>query len=319
MGKRRDLEIDALKGLACITVVLLHVFRGKDYVDVFIGEIGRWAVPAFFMVQGFYMSRAALKPWLESAIGKIKKIYVPFLFYSLAYGIYFYLYDGKKFTFSDVLLGETAVHLYYVVHYMIFALTIPFLYLLPKKYMRCFLWVMVISNFGICTILEIQKFSGLRLITYSGINPLKWWGFVALGMLAAESPRLFKYMKEHRMAAIIIALSLTAIGTLMPYLTGRTGYLYNRASLFPLAIGMTLLIIALYQKEKMPGKDLLLYISQRSFGIYLIHFFIVHILKYVLGLKILWLDAVLTMAVSIAILNMSRAIKSEIQIRLRKE
>lgn len=301
--------------MACITVVLLHVFRGKGLVDIFIGEIGRWAVPAFFMVQGFYMNRSALKPWLESAVGKVKKIYIPFLFYSWAYGFYFYYYDGKEFTFSDVLLGETAVHLYYVVHYMIFALTIPFLYLLPKLYMKYFMWFMVISNFAICTILEIQKFSGVRLITYSGINPLKWWGFVALGMLAAESPRLFKYIKEHRTASINIAASLAAIGTLTPYITGRIGYLYNRASLFPLAIGMTLLIIALYQKENMPGKEALIYISQRSFGIYLIHFFIVHMLKFVLGIKILWLVAVLTMVLSILILNLSKTVKSELLMR----
>lgn len=315
MEKKRDFEIDALKGLACITVVLLHVFRGKGFVETFIGEIGRWAVPAFFMVQGFYMSRAALKPWLESAIGKFKKIYIPFLVYSLAYGVYFYYYDGKEFTFSDVLLGETAVHLYYVVHYMIFALTIPFLYLLPKLYMKYFMWFMVMSNFALCAILEIQRSSGIRLITYSGINPLKWWGFVALGMLAAESPRLFKYIRENRNAAVMISAALAALGTLLPYLTGRTGYFYNRASLFPLAIGMTLLIIALYQKEKMPGKDVLLYISQRSFGIYLIHFFIVHVLKFVLGIKTLWLVAILTMVISILILNLSKNVKSELLMR----
>ncbi|MZQ75749.1 MAG: acyltransferase family protein [Peptoclostridium sp.] len=315
MEKKRDYEIDALKGFACITVVFLHVFRGKEYVDVFIGEIGRWAVPAFFMVQGFYMGRSALKPWLDSAIGKFKKIYIPFLFYSLAYGVYFYYYDGKAFTFSDVLLGETAVHLYYVIHYMIFALTIPLLYMLPKLYMKYFMWFMVISNFALCTILEIQRFSGIRIITYSGINPLKWWGFVALGMLAAESPRLFKYIRENRNAAVMISTALAAIGTLLPYLTGRTGYFYNRASLFPLAIGMTLLIIALYQKEKMPGKDVLLYISQRSFGIYLIHFFIVHVLKFVLGIKTLWLVAILTMVISILILNLSKTLKSELLMR----
>jgi len=315
MEKRRDFEIDALKGLACITVVLLHVFRGKGLVEVFIGEIGRWAVPAFFMVQGFYMNRSALKPWLESAMGKVKKIYIPFLFYSLAYGVYFYYYDGKKFTFSDVLLGETAVHLYYVVHYMIFALTVPFLYMLPKLYMKYFLWFMVMSNFALCTILEIQRFSGIRLITYSGINPFKWWGFVALGMLAAESPRLFQYIRENRNSSIVVSSVLAALGTILPYLTDRLGYMYNRASLFPLAIGITILIIALYQKEKMPGKEALLYISQRSFGIYLIHFFIVHILKFVLGIETLWLVAILTIVISILILNLSKTVKSELLMR----
>jgi len=180
MTAKRNMIADILKGCGIITVIMIHIFRGEGMIETFIGEIGRWAVPAFFMIQGFYLHLAAQKPWREMALKKIKRIYLPFLLYSIAYGIYFYFFDGKGFTISDIFLGETAVHLYYVPHYMLFALFVPFLYRLPKRYRMVFIWVMIGSNFAICSALEVQRAYGIHLISYSGFNPLKWWGFVAL-------------------------------------------------------------------------------------------------------------------------------------------
>jgi len=304
MAKQRNVTVDVLKGLAIITVVLIHVFRGEGLTATIIGEVGRWAVPAFFMIQGFYLHRAAQQPWRKLAAKKIRRIYLPFLVCSAAYGFYFLWYDGKTFTVADVFLGETAVHLYFVMHYMLFALALPFLYRLSQQYRTGCLWVMIISNFVLCLALELQRTYGLTLITYSGFSPAKWWGFVALGMLLAERNRLLAAAKKHRRAVILGAGCLAAIGAVLPFLTGTLGYMYNRASLFPLAIGMTVCLAAIFADPRIPGRRALAAVGQKSFGIYLIHFFVVHCLKFIVGLQALWLVAVLTLGICLAAIEL---------------
>jgi fucose 4-O-acetylase-like acetyltransferase len=315
MANKRNVAVDVLKGLAAITVVLSHTFRGKGAVETFIGEIGRWAVPAFFMIQGFYMNLAAQQSWFMLAIKKIKRIYIPFILYSVAYGIYFYIFDGKTFTVFDVVFGKTVVHFYYIIHYMIFSLCLPFLYRLPKRYRNCCLWFMVFSNFAICLALEIQRTYGIRLITYSGFNPTKWWGFVALGMLAAEKHQLFKNLKKHRKGVVLLSACLAMWGILLPFLTDTIGYMYNRYSLFPLSIGITILIIVLFEKKSMPGRNALAYVGRKCFGIYLLHFFIIHILKYIIRLQMLWLVASLTIAICLMVLELNSRLKAALKSR----
>ncbi|KNF09562.1 hypothetical protein CLPU_2c00130 [Gottschalkia purinilytica] len=41
MTNKRNVTVDVLKGSAIITVILVHAFRGKGKIDIFIGEVGR--------------------------------------------------------------------------------------------------------------------------------------------------------------------------------------------------------------------------------------------------------------------------------------
>lgn len=313
MAEKRNAAVDSLKGAAILTVVLIHVFRDGG-AGVLIGEIGRWAVPAFFMVQGYYLRGSVLKRWPVYSLKRLGRVYLPFLAWSAGYGIYFWLVDRRAFTLSDVLLGETAVHLYFVIYYMLFALLLPFLYLLPQRLRRCCYWVMIFSNFGICSALELQRSYGIHLFSYSGINPVKWWGFVALGMLAGEQREVLAgLIKRQRRAVILISAGLAAAGTALPFLTGTVGYMYNRSSLFPLAFGCTAGLLALFDREGVPGRDFLAFLGRRSFSIYLSHFLVVHYCKYVLGFDLLWAVAVLALAVSL----LTTAVAGKVCERLR--
>jgi len=296
MEKKRDIAVDALKGVAILTVILEHVYREESLTHLVIGEIGRWAVPAFFMIQGFYLNRTILTSWLGNAEKKIKRIYFPFLIWSLLYGVYFWLVDQKPFTVVDVVLGETAVHLYFIIYYMLFALFLPLLYRLPQKARHWCCWVMIISNFMVCLALELQHTYGITFTHYTGINPVKWWGFVAIGMLFGERRKTLNWVKQHWLAAIIVSTGLAVLGAVFPFMTDTVGYMYYRWSLFPLAIGCTFMITAFFSKWE-AGRVVFAYIGRRSFSIYLSHFLVVHIFKYIVGIKSLWLVAILTIAI----------------------
>ncbi|KNF09561.1 acyltransferase family protein [Gottschalkia purinilytica] len=258
------------------------------------------------------MNKGAQQPWIKYSMKRIKRIYLPFIIISLIYGLYFFMVDGKGFTFLDVILGETAVHLYFIIHYMIFTLLAPFLYKIKYKLRYYCMWFMVFSNFAICLALEIQKSYGIKLITYNGINPGKWWGFLALGMIVAGRQNIFRYINNHRLKVILLSSLVTVIGTLLPFWTNTVGYMYNRSSLFPLAIGVTVLIIAIFEQREVPGKNTLASIGQKSFGIYLIHLFIIHFLKYILEIKVPLLVSIFTIIICLHILDIGKLLWSSL-------
>ncbi|MGI5920544.1 MAG: acyltransferase [Syntrophomonadaceae bacterium] len=278
MTTKRDYMYDVLKGLGIITVIFSHVYRGStDPLGVFVRELAMWCVPMFFMVQGHFMSSASR--WLQSSWKKIRNTYIPYLYWAIAYGVFYWVTIGKEFTITDLVLGKTALHLYYMFYYMLFALLCPLLYLLPKTLRRYFLYFMIISNFAMTLILEISKTYGLHIISYSGPNPIKWWGFIAIGMLIKEYPQIREYISKHARAFFWGAIAVAMVGLLEPYFNNTIGYLFNKAAVFPLSIGVTLALAIYYSGENRPGKKILSFVGNRTLGIYLGHFFLVDPLR----------------------------------------
>lgn len=280
MAENRNLMFDVLKGLGIISVVFSHVYRGgTDFTAVFIRELAMWCVPMFFMVQGYFMYSPSYKTWFKSTWKKIKKAYIPYLVWAVAYGLFYLFTRGKTFTLMDIILGKTALHLYFMFYYIVFAVFFPLLYFLPKMVRRYVLYFMIASNIYVTLMLEIQKTYHIHWISYSGPMPPKWWGFIAIGMLLAEYPRVKEFITRHARAVAYGAVAVAVIGLAEPYLNDTLGYLFNKVALFPMALGVTLALAIYYSSDRAPGKEWLAYVGQRSFEIYLAHFFLVDYLR----------------------------------------
>lgn len=280
MAEKRNLMFDVLKGLGIISVVFSHVYRGgTDFVAVFIRELAMWCVPMFFMVQGYFMYSPSYKTWFKSTWKKIKKSYIPYIIWAVAYGLFYLYTKGKTFTLMDIILGKTALHLYFMFYYIVFAVFLPLLYFLPKIVRRYVLYFMIASNVYVTLMLEIQKTYHIHWISYSGPMPPKWWGFIAIGMLLGEYPRVREFITRHARAVAYGALAVAIAGLAEPYLNHTLGYLFNKVALFPLALGLTLALAIYYSTDRAPGKEWLAFVGQRSFEIYLAHFFLVDYLR----------------------------------------
>ncbi|MGE5543918.1 MAG: acyltransferase [Bacillota bacterium] len=278
MSSQRNAMFDVLKGLGIISVIISHVYRGgTDPLGVFLREICMWCVPMFFMVQGYFMSGP--RNYLQSSWKKIRKTYVPYLYWAVAYGVFYWITVGKTFTVMDLILGKTALHLYYMFYYMLFALLCPLLYLLPRALSVGTLFFMLFSNVAINVILEISRTYHISILSWTGPNPFKWWGFIAIGMLLAEYPSIKEYITRHSRAIAWGAVAVFAIGLIEPYLNNTVGYLFNKAALFPLSIGLTLALAIYYSTANPIGVRYLSYIGNRTLGIYLGHFFLVDPLR----------------------------------------
>lgn len=279
----RNPMFDVLKGLGIISVVFSHVYRGgTDPLAVFIRELAMWSVPMFFFVQGHFMEAGLSKGWLQSSWHKIKKSYIPYLYWAVAYGVFYYITIGKTFTVGDLILGKTALHLYYMFYYIIFAVFIPLLYFLPRVWRIVILWLMVLSNIYWVFMLEYTKIHHIHWISYSGPVPMKWWGYIAIGMLIAEYPQIKDFIAKHARAFLIGGLAVAAIALIEPYANHTLGFLFNKVAVLPLSLGLTLALAIYYSSEKAFARDTLAYIGERSYGIYLAHFFFVDYFRNVL-------------------------------------
>jgi len=282
MPSERNAMFDVLKGLGIISVIFSHVYRGgTDPLGVFVREIAMWCVPMFFMVQGYFMSGPA--NYIQSSWKKIKKTYVPYLYWAVAYGVFYWFTMGKTFTVMDLILGKTALHLYYMFYYMVFALLCPLLYLLPRTLRVAFLYFMLLSNIAITLMLELAKTYHVSLLSWTGPNPFKWWGFIAIGMLVAEYPQIKEYIARNARAFFYGALAVFAIGLIEPYLNNTLGYLFNKVALFPMSIGLTLALAIYYSRENAVGVKFLSHVGNRTLGIYLGHFILVDPLRTVIA------------------------------------
>ncbi|MBP1762787.1 MAG: hypothetical protein H6Q64_2329, partial [Firmicutes bacterium] len=225
------------------------------------------------------MQMGLQKGWLTSSWDKIKKSYIPYLYWAVAYGVFYYITIGKTFSVMDLILGKTSLHLYYMFYYIIFAVFMPLLYFLPKIWRVIILWLMIFVNIYWCLMLELSRMYHFHWISYSGPVPMKWWGFIAIGMLVAEYPQIKEYICKHTRAFLLGGLALAAVGMAIPYANHTLGYLFNKVEIFPLSIGLVLALGIYYSRDDAFGKDTLAYIGERTFGIYLAHFFMVDYLR----------------------------------------
>lgn len=281
----RNLAFDALKGLAIISVILSHVYRGgTDFLAVFVREIVMWSVPAFFIIQGYFMYTPKYRKWFALVWKKIKKAYLPYIFWAVFYGIYYYVLNGTTFDITDVILGKTALHLYFMFYYILFAMFFPLLYFLPKSLRQGMLVSLIIINIIMLGILEYQGRTGIVILHFSGPNPFKWAGFIAGGMLAFEWDDLRAKIAARKNMVIMLAAICFIAGIVYPYYAGITGFLFNKLALVPMSLGLFMLLYYYYSKKDAILLKEMVYIGQKTFGIYLVHFIFVDPLRHILSL-----------------------------------
>lgn len=110
--KARNSSIDALKGIAIIAVILLHLPASRTTDSVgwqLLNILGRFAVPCFFLISGYFFrlswERTENKPQLLAK--SILRIIPIFLFWAAVYAILPPFVDG----------GDWSSHLQAILHY----------------------------------------------------------------------------------------------------------------------------------------------------------------------------------------------------------
>jgi surface polysaccharide O-acyltransferase-like enzyme len=272
--EKRFAEIDALKSIGILTVVLIHSVRapfdpGISTFEIWLGHLTRFAVPAFLISSGFLY--AGVPATSARTFQRLRRIGIPYFAASLL-GQAFWAARGEQTETghwpSDLLFGSSMGPYYYV--FVIFGLVLvtPLFARLGRRAQVGALCVLVALQWW------VDAASGMLTSFFWHLrNPLLWWAYFATGwMLRPAYDPLRRFLRSRRTFALAVCVAAVALlsalsGLAEPRLLVRTAAWLNIYAI------CTLIFVTACGSERVPSA--LRALSDASYPIYLLHMFFV--------------------------------------------
>lgn len=292
--KPRLLEINILRALAAIAVVLLHIsadpvsslMPGSNHLFVF-STLNRslvFCMPVFIFISGltlFYNYEHKEFKYLPFIARRLKAVLIPYLLWSLLYYAVFIITGVYSFSFEflmkKLLLADMVYHLYFIAlivqFYVLFGI---FLFIFKRKNAAVYLGIILIINILFFKLRGVlgQDFAFLQ---YADRFFLQYIFFFSLGCYAAKDMSRFKkFIRDKRLVLTLIYISITLFYTFYfyqaailasPVSSFVLNLLWFAASLMGILISYLLAQFLLHTVFKNPLEK----IGEHSFTIYLAH------------------------------------------------
>ena len=292
MNSSRIEYFDFLRGIAIIMVVGIHTFVAYPIdtplgvCSAFFRQVLNCAVPIFLALSGLFLGTKSLNRWDEKCCfwkKQIPKVYIPALIWSFPY----FIQNVIQVQVGDILIKQVVALLVcaFSIYYFI-ALIVQYYFLLPmlQKYKHVMMPIsVVVSFFSILLITYISSVQGIQLplIVYAGPFTT-WFVFFMLGVYYSSSK--INYTIKQAVSIIVFGFALECIETYWLNTNYGGGYGIKTSS-FIYSIGVIMLIISpkaktAYKSNKITS--LIAYIGNISFGVYLIHCFVIKGVNYIL-------------------------------------
>lgn len=117
MPKNRNSLLDTWRTIAAVSIIWLHTVTVYPLTKT--AQLGRFAVPFFAAASVYYASRNTKISFSQHFLRRFKKIYIPFIFWSIIY--YVFRYIGARITSSpnpvygfNVFIIGTTHHLWFL-------------------------------------------------------------------------------------------------------------------------------------------------------------------------------------------------------------
>lgn len=284
-------EFDYLKAIAAISVIVIHVtgpYSGGAF-SYYINQIARYAVPLFIIMSGalLYNSNQFKKlKYFDFIFKRLKKIYIPYIVWTLVYFSYKTLKSGNSFTgiegFSIKLLkaliyGTGYDHLYFIVIILQLYILFPFLKLLCEKRMNETLIASFILTFSFQLALYLSLLHKIILpvfiIPYYIFFPT-WVFFFVLGIYAMKNIKKIKEVANTHYVIIPVIWTISLIVLLVDSKTTNTNGSSIKPSVILYCVTSFLffyLIAGRIQSRWRTFDNFIKWVSLQSFCIYFSH------------------------------------------------
>lgn len=282
--------ISNLRNIATFAVIVLHVtapfvlkfnkisFASWQLANL-LDSMLRFGVPVFVMISGAVLldRNEPLNVFLSK---RLKRIFLPFLFWSIIYFIFIYSGYFQKFSvaqlaqiLTDKLLKGTYYHLWYI--YMILGvyLFVPivrkWVQNSTKQELHYFLILWAITLF-INT--DAAKYiPSIEVLYFS-----KYLGYLVLGYYLDKHVEINRSRSALYLMLFALGVTLTLVSTSYLSITANklniTYYNYLSPNVCLMAIGLFLLGKSSLQKTN----TVLINLDRHSYGIYLVHVLVLH-------------------------------------------
>lgn len=281
-------ELDFLKGIAILGVIIVHVVQhglhysyGNSTIEIILDALSRFCVPFFVFVSGaaFSFNYQDKENYFWSFILKrLRYIGIPYLLWSAVGFIRYRIYEIKSIIIG-LITGMAIFHLYFII------LIFQFYVLAPLMLRLCKIsgWKVLVISFLANMVLLIfytnpilLAYFKLNYLYSASINPLFWLSYFFAGLVIGMNVNSFReYVGRTKLVYLIIVWLITAIVSVYHEYTSfaKTGSFltFLRPTNMIYTFTSILLYWALFDKINSRVKSLLTTLGKYSFGIYLVH------------------------------------------------
>lgn len=283
-----------LRGIAIMMVVAIHTFPRVPFDGIFnilqvlIRQIVGCPVPLFLALSGFFLGKKTLESKEQRLIfwkNQISKVYIPALIWSLPF-FALSLKNGSPLLSSSVNLFLMGYSIYYFIALIIQCyLLIPFLQKIDfRQWGGVIFFVSITCGFFVAWL----GANGLPLILYAG-PCVTWLVFFCLGIYLGRNER--NYRIKPLIVGLLFSIILMIIESYILDSFGKSGYGLKPSvyiySLFVILILFSKKLQDAFDEELLINKCIS-YIGKISFGIYLIHYYLIMIIA-ILPIEHIWI------------------------------
>ncbi|UCE86470.1 MAG: acyltransferase [Deltaproteobacteria bacterium] len=313
--KERALEIDALKCVGILAVILIHSLRspwepGVAPIEIELRPLLRFAVPSFLFASGFLYATTAPVPAAVTR-RRLRRLLVPYLVASLAAQV-FWQFSSRPdprtaSVLLDLLFGWSFGPYYYVFVIVLLVLATPLFARIPRRRAP----IVLLALLALQGLFE----TGWIVLPWRFLfrNPLLWAGYFYAGWCARLHHDALRAAVARVRGPALMALALLVAGCFA--LTQQGLEMIAKRSLTWLLVyaSIAFVFVAACGRRTPPGPVRAL--SDATYAIYLLHvFFVVGLAGWlsptagaldVVYLALLWSAGLLG---SLAVIALSRAI-----------
>ncbi len=270
---RRFPEIDVLKAVGILSVVLIHALRPHfhpqiPWQEAWLLELLRFAVPGFLAVSGFLYASRDPVPFAQT-IRRLRRILVPYLLASITAEIFWWALDSGPQTGSilkDLVFAAAFGPYYYVFVIAVLVLLAPGLPLLPRRALPvlcvlCFVAQGLLEN-DIGT--PPDPLWALR-------NPLRWAAYFLAGWWASLHYEALAAALGRRRLPWLLGFGIVAAGLAALLASGR--WPGAAETLSWLEIWAIVSLIFVWTCGRAPAPRPVRALSDATYAIYLFHLF----------------------------------------------
>ncbi|TXB63708.1 acyltransferase [Vicingus serpentipes] len=273
--------INNIRVIACFLVIIAHIGINNNIFDKFLFLISKVGVPFFLIISGYLT--LTIKNDTQNIINRLKRLVIPFIFWSIFYALFSFYnnqLDLKQTLYAIALIPfqSTASHMWYM--YTIIGLTLfnPIIsaWLVKVEIKPIFfyllLWVLTLCYPYISYLINSINMSSneglLSLFYFSG-----YLGYYVLGYAIKRSQDI---ISNKLILFLLLLIPIIATYLLNTYTSvGLLSTRYLTINIFCLSLFAFLLIKNIDLKSEAFNK-IISKVSKNSFGIYLIHKFILY-------------------------------------------
>ncbi|WP_339206410.1 acyltransferase [Paenibacillus sp. FSL K6-3182] len=299
--KKRYLELDFIKGISIIAVILIHTTailisqetdEFSQITGIIINQISRFCVPAFLFVAGILAYNSLLKISFISFMKKrIVEIIIPFIFWSTI-GLLVWGDISIRNVIITFIFGFGPFHqLYYIPALFQMYLISPFRSkILKSNFSIIVLFILTILLFSFYQISSLNLFglkesSTINLVFLTAF--FSWIFYFSLGLAVGKNYQKVRdvisgFSFRKIIIFLIISISLVLLDSYYNWsFTGEIkssllSYFRPVVLIYSISVILFLLKLGILKNQK-----IIISINDKSFGIYLTHIFVLNIFQLV--------------------------------------